>query len=60
MTLPLERKQQLLGEFHENLYKEGWTFTESGPAEKDRMLLEEFDIVIKEFIALKPVCGVAP
>lgn len=56
MSLPLERKQQLLGEFHEYLYKEEWTFTESGPNEKDRVLLCEFDIVIKEFIALKPVC----
>lgn len=55
MTLPLERKQELLGEFHNNLYVEGWTFTESGEYEKDRILLCEFDVVVKEFMALKPV-----
>ena len=56
MTLPLEKKRALLSDFHNCLYKEGWTFTESGEGEKDRVLLCEFDIVIKEFLELRPVC----
>ncbi|CAG8640272.1 2804_t:CDS:2, partial [Dentiscutata heterogama] len=39
--------------FHEILFQRGWTFTESGPLEKDRQLLVEFDIVIDEFLSLR-------
>ena len=54
MALPRERKVPLLRSFHEVLRQRGWTFTESGPNEKDRQLLVEFDIVILEFSKLKP------
>ena len=49
MTLPLSVKQPLLVSFHEIIRKPGWTFTGSGPAEKDRQLLVEFNVVIEEF-----------
>lgn len=54
MTLSTEKKIPLLRTFSEILQKEGWTFNESGPNEKDRVVLVEFDIVIKEFHMLKP------
>ncbi|KAJ2695003.1 bifunctional farnesyl-diphosphate farnesyltransferase/squalene synthase, partial [Coemansia spiralis] len=34
------------------IYQEGWTFKESGPGEKDALLLVEFDVVIREFLRL--------
>lgn len=49
MTIANEAKIPLLTAFHEKLYQPGWTFTESGPNEKDRQLLVEFDKVIGEF-----------
>ncbi len=52
MTLPLARKVKVLKEFHKYLCIPGWTFTENGPAEKDGVLLREFDVVIHEFLAL--------
>lgn len=48
MTLPDEIKQPLLRKFHELTVQPGWTFTESGPNEKDRQLLVEYDNVITE------------
>lgn len=54
MTIPVEKKVPLLTSFHEKLYQPGWTFTESGPNEKDRQLLIEFDKVIGEFGLLAP------
>ncbi|KAG0172947.1 bifunctional farnesyl-diphosphate farnesyltransferase/squalene synthase [Apophysomyces sp. BC1034] len=54
MTLPLERKLELLRSFDKIIYQRGWTFNESGPGEKDRQLLVEFDVVIDEFLRLKP------
>ncbi|KAJ1306460.1 hypothetical protein OPQ81_007463 [Rhizoctonia solani] len=54
MTIPDEKKQILLRSFHEKLSTPGWTFKESGPDEKDRQLLVEFDQVITEMGLLKP------
>ncbi|CAG8757188.1 18310_t:CDS:2, partial [Acaulospora morrowiae] len=53
MTLPIENKEPLLRTFNEIIYKKGWTYTESGPDERDRNLLLEFDVVIEEFLHLK-------
>jgi farnesyl-diphosphate farnesyltransferase len=60
MTIPIEKKDKMLREFHTYLDTPGWNFTESkepygtgitvdGPNEADRQLLVEFDVVIKEF-----------
>ena len=54
MTLPDEKKQGLLRQFHELTLKEGWTFTESGPDEADRQLLVEYTNVIDELHMLEP------
>lgn len=54
MTIPPEKKIPLLKQFYSMCYQRGWIFTESGPDEKDRQLLVEFDRVIDEFINLKP------
>ncbi|KAJ3406898.1 bifunctional farnesyl-diphosphate farnesyltransferase/squalene synthase [Chytridiales sp. JEL 0842] len=54
MTLDLDRKLEVLRSFHQLIYKKGWTFSENGPNEKDRVLLEEFDVVIEEFLKLSP------
>ncbi|KAL0577634.1 bifunctional farnesyl-diphosphate farnesyltransferase/squalene synthase [Marasmius crinis-equi] len=48
MTIPDEKKQPILREFHKLTVKPGWTFTECGPDEKDRQLLVEYDKVIQE------------
>ncbi|KAJ3325062.1 bifunctional farnesyl-diphosphate farnesyltransferase/squalene synthase [Blyttiomyces sp. JEL0837] len=53
MTLPLERKCEVLRDFHKLIYQRGWTFSENGPNEKDRILMERFDVVIDEFLKLK-------
>ena len=48
MTIPIEKKEPLLRNFHSNMEIDGWTFTENGPNEKDRELLVHFDDVIVE------------
>ena len=53
MSLSVERKEAVLSAFHSTLKEPGWTFTESGPAEKDRALLAEFNVVIEEFLSLR-------
>ncbi|KAI5808794.1 isoprenoid synthase domain-containing protein [Peziza echinospora] len=53
MSLPLHEKEPYLRSFHEILDKEGWTFTKSGPNEKDRQLLVEFSVVNEEFAKIK-------
>lgn len=53
MTLPLEKKDSLLRDFHNVIEIEGWTFNDSGPDEPDRELLVQFDVVVKEFRACK-------
>ncbi|CAM0142887.1 bifunctional farnesyl-diphosphate farnesyltransferase/squalene synthase [Umbelopsis sp. WA50703] len=52
MTLDLDRKCELLRSFDKIIYQRGWNFTDSGPNEKDRQLLVEFDIFIEEFLLL--------
>ncbi|KNC85079.1 farnesyl-diphosphate farnesyltransferase [Sphaeroforma arctica JP610] len=53
MTIPFDTKAPLLLDFHNILYKEGWTFDGNGPDEKDRHLLLEFHYVVTEFLRLK-------
>jgi farnesyl-diphosphate farnesyltransferase len=52
MSLPLERKLEVLRSFHQIIYQKGWNFHESGPNEKDAVLLKEFNVVIDEFLKL--------
>lgn len=52
MTLPDEVKQPLLRDFVNKCVTPGWTFNDSGPDEKDRELLVEFDNVISELLML--------
>ncbi|KAF2705020.1 farnesyl-diphosphate farnesyl transferas-like protein [Pleomassaria siparia CBS 279.74] len=54
MTIPLEKKEPILRSFDDIMDKDGWTFTENGPNEKDRQLLVEFNVVIEEFKKIKP------
>jgi farnesyl-diphosphate farnesyltransferase len=54
MTILDEVKQPLLRSFHEKTVTPGWTFTESGPNEKDRQLLVEYSSVVEEVNLLKP------
>ncbi|KAG6178206.1 Delta(24)-sterol C-methyltransferase [Claviceps purpurea] len=51
MTIPLEKKIPLLRHFHENMEIDGWQFHESN--EKDKELLEKFDVVITELKKIK-------
>ncbi|KAJ3254196.1 bifunctional farnesyl-diphosphate farnesyltransferase/squalene synthase [Chytriomyces hyalinus] len=53
MTLSLETKIPILRGFDAIMYKKGWTFTENGPNEKDRILMVDFDVVIDQFLRLK-------
>ena len=54
MTIPLEEKDLLLREFHKHTDEEGWNYNGSGPKEKDRELLVQFQNVTEEFRRLKP------
>jgi len=54
MTIPNETKIPLLQKFDTFLSQPGWTFTGSGPNEKDAHLLVEFNVVISEYLKLKP------
>lgn len=56
MSLKPELKRQLLLDFHNKLYEPGWTFDGSGPDEKDRHLLVEFDVVCMYALAASPAC----
>lgn len=51
MTVPLETKVPLLRNFHITMDKDGWQF--HGCKDKDRELLEKFDVVIDEFKRIK-------
>lgn len=51
MTIPLEKKTPLLRNFHNNMEIDGWQFHES--QEKDKELLEKFDVVISELKKIK-------
>lgn len=54
MTIPQNQKVPLLIDFYKRLDQQGWNFNGSGPDEKDRQLLVEFDKVIAEFQLLSP------
>lgn len=54
MTIPLEKKEPILRNFHAIMEQDGWNFNENGPNEKDRQLLVEFNVVIEEFKQIKP------
>ncbi|KAI9598758.1 isoprenoid synthase domain-containing protein [Syncephalis fuscata] len=54
MTLSLDRKIFVLQHFHEYIFEKGWNFTESGPNEKDRDVLVEFNVIIDFFLLIKP------
>ena len=49
MTIALETKEPVLRNFHQYLEDGSWTFGGSGPKEKDRELLLNFDVVTREF-----------
>lgn len=53
MSMPLEKKVPLLRNFHKTMEVDGWQFHES--QEKDRELLEKFDVVIAELKKIKPI-----
>jgi farnesyl-diphosphate farnesyltransferase len=48
MTIPDDVKQPLLRSFHQKIVTPGWTYGGSGPDEKDRQLLVEFNVVVEE------------
>ena len=54
MTIPDEVKQPILRSFHIHTVTPGWTFNGSGPNEKDRQLLVEYDKVVEEVNLLLP------
>ncbi|KAF7549148.1 hypothetical protein G7Z17_g6562 [Cylindrodendrum hubeiense] len=51
MTLDIEKKVAMLRNFHNTMLQDGWQFHES--KEKDRELLEKFDVVVTELKKLK-------
>lgn len=51
MTIPLEKKIPLLRNFHNTMVQDGWQFHES--QEKDKELLEHFDVVVTELKRIK-------
>ncbi|PHH89523.1 hypothetical protein CDD83_5856 [Cordyceps sp. RAO-2017] len=51
MTIPIEKKVPLLQNFHKTMETDGWQFHES--QEKDRELLEKFDVVVTELKQIK-------
>ena len=54
MTIPLQKKDPILRDFHTTIERDGWTFDGNGPEEKDRELLVKFNVVIEEFKKVKP------
>lgn len=52
MTIPNSVKLPNLRTLHLKLHEPGWTFKES--KEKDRALLEHFDVIQAEFALLDP------
>ncbi|PSK50387.1 hypothetical protein B9Z65_331 [Elsinoe australis] len=54
MTIAIEEKEPLLRDFENIVEKEGWTYNGNGPNEKDRDLLVHFDVVVTEFLKIKP------
>ena len=56
MTLPDEKKQPVLRQFHKLAVEPAWTFDECGPNEKDRQLLVEWTVVSEELNRLDAWC----
>ncbi|KAK4683512.1 farnesyl-diphosphate farnesyltransferase, partial [Tremellales sp. Uapishka_1] len=54
MTVPNSVKLPLLRAFHLKLHEPGWNFDGSGPNEKDRQVLVEFEKIQEEFAKLAP------
>jgi farnesyl-diphosphate farnesyltransferase len=54
MTIPDEVKQPILRSFHIHTVTPGWTYNGSGPNEKDRQLLVEYDNIVDEVNLLLP------
>lgn len=54
MTLDPKVKVPMLRDFDKNLNTKDWTFTGSGPNEKDRVVLVDFDQILAEYHKLKP------
>lgn len=54
MTIPDEKKQPILRQFHDLTVRPGWNFTGNGPDEKDRSLLLEYHTVVEEVNRLPP------
>ncbi|KZF24198.1 farnesyl-diphosphate farnesyltransferase [Xylona heveae TC161] len=54
MTIALDEKDPLLRDFHKVLRKPGWNYNGNGPNEKDRDVLVKFDVIIEEFLKIKP------
>ncbi|GAO13690.1 uncharacterized protein UV8b_01680 [Ustilaginoidea virens] len=52
MSIRLDEKVPLLRNFHKNMEIDGWQF--HGSTEKDKELLEKFDVVITELKKIKP------
>jgi len=48
MTIPDEKKQPILRQFHKLTVTSGWKYDGCGPNEKDRQLLVEYDQVVDE------------
>ncbi|KAK7456390.1 bifunctional farnesyl-diphosphate farnesyltransferase/squalene synthase [Stygiomarasmius scandens] len=48
MTIPDEKKQPILRQFHKLTVTPGWKYDGCGPNEKDRQLLVEYDQVVDE------------
>jgi farnesyl-diphosphate farnesyltransferase len=51
MTLYIDRKREMLETFHEKLSDESYTFNESGPNEKDAVLLRHFYVVSQVYMS---------
>ncbi|THH16848.1 hypothetical protein EW146_g3856 [Bondarzewia mesenterica] len=54
MSIPDDVKQPILRSFHEKTVTPGWNFDGSGPDEKDRVVLVEYDKVVDEVNRLEP------
>jgi farnesyl-diphosphate farnesyltransferase len=54
MTIPDHVKQPILRAFHIHTVTPGWSYNGSGPDEKDRQLLVEYDTVVEEVNRLTP------
>lgn len=54
MTLSRDVKIPILRDFTKCMKTPGWKFTDSDPGERDRVVLQEFPVVMTEFNKLKP------